>query len=96
MSPLAVSGGSRASRPTISSKICGRERVSVQFGIVLAHLAQIAVVADVVADAVLIDVAVALRDAGDGSDHLKSFQDRAGVAFAAAQVVDLGARGERR
>src|ERR1700722_20128017 len=58
--------------------------------IMAAHLPKIAVVTDVVADAVLIYVAEALRFSGGRLHHLKRFQNGAGVVFPAAQVVDFG------
>ena len=53
------------------------------------HLAQVAVVADVVADAVLVRVDALLALAGQLLDRGKGFQDGAGVALPAAEVVHL-------
>ena len=59
-----------------------------------AHFAEIAVVADVVAGAVLVDVGVDLRLAGKFFRDLECFEDGGAVGFAAAEIVDLaGARG---
>jgi hypothetical protein len=57
---------------------------------VLAHLPQVAVVADVIAGARLLDVRVALGLAGASLDERERLEDRHRVAFAAAEIVDLG------
>ncbi len=54
------------------------------------HLSQIAVVADVVADAVLIDVGVLLFLAGEFLGDRKGLEDGAAVIFASTEVIDLG------
>src|SRR5215469_595631 len=59
-------------------------------GIVFLHFAQIAVVTDVIANPVLIDVPPVHLSAGDIGSHAECFQNRAGVGFAAAEIIDLG------
>ncbi len=54
-----------------------------------AHFAQIAVVADVVADAVLGHVGVLLFFAAVFFGQREGFQNGAGVGFAAADIIDL-------
>lgn len=63
--------------------------LDIPVGIVFAHLAQVAVVADMVADAVLVYVAVNLCLAGEGFGDGERFEDGATVLFAAAEVVDF-------
>jgi len=58
--------------------------------IVRLHLSQVAVIADVVADAILIQVAPLHRLSAGALGQAKGFEDRAGVALSAAQVVHLG------
>ena len=63
-------------------------------GVIAAHFGEVAHVADVIADAVFVDVGVDLLFAGEFFGEGESFQDRAGVVASAADVVDLGhARG---
>src|SRR5579864_8409737 len=57
--------------------------------IVSLHFRQVAVVADMIADAVLIHIAPIHEVAGDLLSSSKSFENRAGVALAATQVVHL-------
>ena len=52
-----------------------------------AHFAKIAVVADVIADAIFVDVYVLLWFACEGLGDFESFKDRAAVIFHAAEVV---------
>ena len=80
-----------AARPsTISPIVASSVAVMSHVGIVRAHLAQVAVIADVVADAVLLDVGVhAERFAVTPLDQRERFEDRARVRLAAAEVVDL-------
>ena len=59
--------------------------------IVLTHLAEVAVVTDVIADSILVDIGILLRIAGERFSNLKGFQNGTTVAFAAANVVDLSA-----
>ena len=59
-------------------------------GVVRLHFPQVAVVADVVADAVLIDVGVLLFLAGEFLGDRKGLEDGAAVIFASTEVVDLG------
>ena len=54
------------------------------------HLAEVAVVADVVADAVLIHVGVLLFLAGEFLGNRKGLKDRAGVLLPSPEIVDLG------
>jgi len=54
------------------------------------HLAQVAVVADVVADAVLLHVLPFHGPASFPLGYLKCFQNGTGILFAAAKVVNLG------
>jgi hypothetical protein len=62
-------------------------------GVMRFHLAQVAIVADVVAAAVLLVVAIAHRFAADVFDPGEGFQDGDGVVFAAAEVIDFGDAG---
>ena len=63
-------------------------------GIVGFHFPEVAVVADVVADAVLVHIGENLFLSGEGFCDLEGFEDRAGVLFSTAEVVDFGdARG---
>src|ERR1039457_6234666 len=65
----------------------------VPLRIVRFHFAQVAVIADVVAAARLVQVSVDWLPAGAGLRHFKGFQDGAGVVLAAAEIIDLaGAR----
>ena len=65
----------------------------VPLGVVRLHFAQVAVVADVVAAARLVQIGVNLLLAGAGLRHFKGFQDGAGVVFAAAEIIDLASPG---
>ncbi len=58
--------------------------------IVLPHFGQVAVVADVVADAVLVNIRINLITPREGRCQFKSLQNRATVVLATADVVDLG------
>jgi hypothetical protein len=58
-------------------------------GIVGAHLAEVAVVADVVAEAVFGDVSVNLFFAAEFCGEGEGFQYRAGVTFSAADIVNF-------
>ena len=53
------------------------------------HFAQVAVIADVIADAVPLDVRVLLRLAAELFRQRERFQHRAGIPLPAADVVDL-------
>src|SRR5439155_197855 len=53
------------------------------------HLAQIAVVTDVVSDAVLIDVPPLHRPACNFFDYSERLQDRASILFAAAEIINF-------
>src|SRR6188768_4282292 len=64
---------------------------NVPRGVVFAHLAQVAVIADVIADAWGIDVSMLLALAGDSFDDGKRLEDTAGISLAAAEVIDLAA-----
>src|SRR6188508_2451412 len=64
--------------------------------VMAAHLAEIGVIADVIAGAILIDVGVDLRLAGHAFGHRERFQDRARILLAAPEVVDLAAARRRR
>lgn len=57
--------------------------------IVLLHLSKIAVVTDVIADAVLIQICVFLRLTGKFFDLAKGFENGTGVLFPASDVIDL-------
>lgn len=59
-------------------------------GVVRLHLAKVAVVADVVADAVLIDVGVLLFLAGEFLGNRKGLKDGAGVLLPSPEIVDFG------
>ncbi len=75
----------------ISRKISSRLLGNAPGRVVRLHLTQIAVVADVVADAVLVHVAPVHGAARWRFPTIaKGFQNRTGVALAAAQVVDFG------
>src|SRR5690349_3721248 len=54
-----------------------------------AHLAEVAVVADVIADAVLFDVAPFHGLSGNALDFAEGLEDGTGISFAAAEVVHL-------
>ena len=58
-------------------------------GIVGFHFPEVAVVADVVADAVLVHIGEDLFLSGEGFGDLEGFENRAGVLFSTAEVVDL-------
>ena len=58
-------------------------------GIVGFHFPEVAVVADVVADAVLVHIGEGLFLSGEGFGDLEGFEDRAGILFSTAEVVDL-------
>ena len=53
------------------------------------HFPEVAVVADVVSDAVLVHIGEGLFHSGEGFGDLEGFEDRAGVSFSTAEVVDL-------
>ena len=53
------------------------------------HFPEVAVVADVVADAVLVHIGEGLFLSGEGFGDLEGFEDGAGVLFSTAEVVDL-------
>ena len=55
----------------------------------LAHFAEIGVVADVIPDAVLVEVGVNHGLAGELFGNFKGFEDGAGVGLASPDVVDL-------
>src|SRR5215813_2340534 len=55
--------------------------------IVFLHFSQIAVVTDVIANPVLIDVPPVHLLAGNIRGHAESFENRAGVGFAAAKII---------
>lgn len=57
------------------------------------HLPKVAVVADVVADAVLVDIGVLLRLARESLCDLEGFEDGAAVLLTSTEVVDLGDAG---
>jgi hypothetical protein len=57
------------------------------------HLAQVAVVADVVTDAVLINVDILLSLAGEALGDLEGLENGAAVLLASTEVVDLGDAG---
>ena len=58
------------------------------------HFPEVAVVADVVADAVLVHIGEGLFFSGERFGDLEGFEDGAGVLFSTAEVVDFGdARG---
>ncbi len=71
----------------------GKADGNIPTWVVLSHLAEVAVVTDMVADSILVDIGVLLRIAGKRFCNLKGLQNRATVAFAATDVVDFGARG---
>src|SRR5579883_1470288 len=75
--PLQMAGGDLLKR---RPQIFGDPPV----GIMRLHLPQIAVIADVIADSVLLQVAPLHRTAGDLFGHLERFENRAGVVLAAA------------
>ena len=62
-------------------------------GEVVTHLPQVGIVADMVADPVLVHVGVDLRLAGEGFGQLERLEDRGAVGLAAAEVVDLAGAG---
>jgi hypothetical protein len=53
------------------------------------HFSQIAVITDVIANAVLIDIPPLHTAIRDCFDHLKCFQNRTGILFSPAEVIDL-------
>lgn len=53
------------------------------------HFSEVAVIADVVADAVLVHIGEDLFVSGEGFGDLEGFENRAGVLFSAAEIVDL-------
>ena len=61
----------------------------VPAGVVGLHLAQVAVVADVVADAVLVDVGILLFLTGELLGNRKGLEDGAGVLLTPTEVVDF-------
>src|SRR5260370_16450347 len=58
--------------------------------IVGLHLGEVAVVADVIADPVLVHIARVHGTVGDPLSLSKRFENGAGVSLAAAQVIHLG------
>ena len=79
----------------ISSKVTCSDLVIPQPGIMRLHFAQIAVVADMVADPIRHrrNASSSFRPVIRG-DHIERFENGAGVVFAAAEIVDFGdARG---
>ena len=54
------------------------------------HFAEVAVIANVIADAVFVEVGEFLGLAGKLFSDLECFEDGAGVGFAAAEVVHFG------
>ena len=62
-------------------------------GEVGAHLAQVRVVADVVAGPVLVEVAVNLRLAGEFLGDFEGFEDGGAVGLAATEIADLAGAG---
>src|ERR1700730_3642492 len=54
------------------------------------HLGEVTLIANVVADPVLIHITPVHRAVGDSLSTSKRFENRAGVSLAAAQVVHLG------
>jgi hypothetical protein len=57
------------------------------------HLAQIAVITDMVSDPVLIDIGICLLSAGEGRRDIECLQYGTGVPLAAPQVVYLASAG---
>src|ERR1043166_6245286 len=58
--------------------------------IVLLHFSKVAVIANVVADSILIDVPPLHLFAGDVFSLQESLENGTGVGFAAAEIVDFG------
>ena len=54
------------------------------------HFPKVTVVADVVANSILIHVAPVHLPAGDALGHVECFEDGAGVGLPAPEIVDLG------
>ncbi len=61
--------------------------------IVGLHLSEVAVIADMIADPILLDVGVLLWLARELLNHGEGFENRAGIRFAAANVINLSAAG---
>ncbi len=61
--------------------------------VVAFHFAQVAVITNVIADAVLFKVTALLRLASQFFDRRKGFPDGAGILFAAANVINLAGPG---
>ena len=59
----------------------------------VTHFAQVAVVADVIADAVFIHVGMNLFFPSERFCYRKGLQNRAGISFAASQIIYLGDSG---
>jgi hypothetical protein len=57
------------------------------------HFSEVAVVANVVAYPILIEVRITLRLAGEFLDYCESFQDGTGIIFSAAVIVEFGEPG---
>ena len=54
-----------------------------------AHFAEIAVIANMIADSILVEVAVDLSLPGEFFGNPEGLENRGGVRFAAAEIVDL-------
>ena len=59
-------------------------------GVMRLHLSKVAVVANVVTNSVLIDIAPFHLSACDILDHVERFENRARVGLAASEIVDFG------
>ena len=59
--------------------------------IVLSHFSQVAIVADMVADSILIDIREFLGLARERLRNLKGFQNGAAIRLPAAEIIDFGA-----
>jgi len=57
------------------------------------HLAQIAVITDVIAVSILIYIRIPLTQSRNTSGEFEGLKDRTRILFAASEVVDLGASG---
>lgn len=62
---------------------------NIPIGVMRFHFTEVAVVADMISDAVLVDIGISLSFAGEFFNHGEGLQDRACVLFAAADVVNL-------
>ena len=63
--------------------------MSVPAGVVGFHFTEVGVIADVVADAVFIDIGVDLRFTSKSFGNFEGFEDRAGIRLAATEVINL-------